>query len=336
MKRLKLVLASVGLAILSRGAFAADSAAPSPYDFLKRVPISVSSSGQSALGGNSVNDVPVLVRISESIPGFSYDDLKSDGSDIAFGVESGDELTIYPHEIETWDPGGTSLVWVKVPTLSAATEFAMYYGNGVSVADSSTDVWSNYVGVWHLNEASGDARDATGHGLTALPSGANAAEDSIGVVNCPVGTGRQLASAKGRKSYLAVADSNLLDCGNSLTFSGWFKAYDTSTSYSMRYVSRKSKYTDKNGWEVEARYDTSSATVPATTVSARGASSGDHTATVPDIRENWVHLSLVYDDTKLTYYVNGVPQSPLTLNSACSDNNLGLAFGNNPSGGESN
>ena len=335
-KSQKSLLAAALVACLSSEVLPAGPAVPSPNDFLKRVPISVSSAGQTALGVNSASDVPVLVRISESIPGFSYADLKSDGSDIAFGVECGGELTIYPHEIETWDRDGVSLVWVKVPTLSAATEFAMYYGNGVSVADSSTDVWSNYVGVWHLNEASGDARDATGHGLTALPSGANAAEDSIGVVNCPVGTGRQLASAKGRKSYLAVADSNLLDCGNSLTFSGWFKAYDTSTSYSMRYVSRKSKYTDKNGWEVEARYDTSSATVPATTVSARGANSGDHTATVPDIRENWVHLSLVYDDTKLTYYVNGVPQSPLTLNSACSDNNLALAFGNNPSGGEPN
>ena len=314
----------------------ADPATPDAYDFLKRVPISVSSSGQSALGENSASDVPVLVRISESIPGFSYDDLETDGSDLAFGVENGGELTIYPHEIETWDRNGVSLIWVKVPTLSSATEFAMYYGNGVSVADSSTDVWSNYVGVWHLNEASGDASDATGNELTAVPSGANSGSDSVGVANCPTGTGRQMASVKGNKSYLLVDNSDLLDCGNSLTFSGWFKAYDTSTSYSMRYVSRKSKYTDKNGWEVEARYDTSSATVPATTVSARGANSGDHTATVPDIRENWVHLSLVYDDTNLTYYVNGVPQSPLTLNSACSDNNLGLAFGNNPSGGESN
>ena len=335
-KSQKSLLAAALVACLSSEVLSADHAAPGPYDFLKRVPISVSAVGQAALGGNSVSDVPVLVRISESIPGFSYNDLESDGSDIAFGVESGDALTIYPHEIETWSPGGVSLIWVKVPTLSAATEFAMYYGNGVSVADSSTNVWSNYVGVWHLNEASGDARDATGHGLKAVPSGANSESDSIGVANCPVGTGRQMASDKGRKSYLAVANNDLLDCGNSLTFSGWFKAHGTSASYSMRYVSRKSKYTDKNGWEVEARYDTSSATVPATTVSARGANSGDYTATVPDIRENWVHLSLVYDDTKLTYYVNGVPQNPVTLNSSCSDNDFGLAFGNNPSGGEPN
>ena len=164
-KSQKSLLAAALVACLSSEVLPAGPAVPSPHDFLKRVPISVSSSGQSALGGNSANDVPVLVRISESIPGFSYADMAADGSD-----------------------------------LSAATEFAMYYGNGVSVADSSTDVWSNYVGVWHLNEASGDAKDATGHGLTALPSGANAAEDSIGVVNCPVGTGRQLASAKGRKS----------------------------------------------------------------------------------------------------------------------------------------
>jgi hypothetical protein len=293
-------------------------AAPSVYEFLKKIPISVSDAGQRSLGDNSAENIPVLVRISTAIDGFSYEDLKSNGSDIAFGVENGGELTIYPHEIETWNPEGESLIWVKVPTLFDATEFAMYYGNGVSVAESKTAVWSNYVGVWHLNEDSGDASDATGNGLTAVPTGANSGSDSVGVANCPAGTGRQMASVKGNKSYLLVANSDLLDCGNSLTFSGWFKAYNTFTSYSMRYVSRKNKYTDKNGWEVEARYDTSSDTVPATTVSARGANSGDYTATVPDIRENWVHLSLVYEDTKqLTYYVNGVPQSPLTLKSAC-------------------
>lgn len=187
----------------------ADPATPDAYDFLKRVPISISSSGQSALGENSASDVPVLVRISESIPGFSYDDLETDGSDLAFGVENGGELTIYPHEIETWDRNGVSLIWVKVPTLSSATEFAMYYGNGVSVADSSTDVWSNYVGVWHLNEASGDASDATGNELTAVPSGANSGSDSVGVANCPTGTGRQMASVKGNKSYLLVDNSDL-------------------------------------------------------------------------------------------------------------------------------
>ena len=314
----------------------AESMVPSVYEFLKKIPISVSDARQRALGDNSANDVPVLVRISESIPGFRYDDLATGGSDLAFGVENGGVLTIYPHEIETWNPEGESLIWVKVPTLSAETKFAMYYGNGVSVAESKTAVWSNYVGVWHLNEASGDATDATGHGLTAVPKGANSGSDSVRVANCPAGAGRQMASVKGNKSYLLVDNSDLLDCGNSLTFSGWFKAYGTSTSYSMRYVSRKNKYTDKNGWEVEARYDAASDFVPATTVSARGANSGDHTATVPDIREDWVHLSLVYDDTKLTYYVNGVPQSPLTLKSACSDNNLGLAFGNNPSGVEPN
>ena len=141
-KSQKSLLAAALVACLSSEVLPAGPAVPSPYDFLKRVPISVSSSGQSALGGNSANDVPVLVRISESMPGFSYADMAADGSDLAFGVENGGVLTIYPHEIETWDRNGVSLVWVKVPTLSAATEFAMYYGNGVSVADSSTDVWS--------------------------------------------------------------------------------------------------------------------------------------------------------------------------------------------------
>ena len=140
--RLPKSLFAVGLVFcFSPATLLADPATPDAYDFHKRVPISVSSSGQSALGENSANDVPVLVRISESIPGFSYADMAADGSDLAFGVENGGVLTIYPHEIETWNPEGESLVWVKVPTLSAATEFAMYYGNGVSVADTATSVW---------------------------------------------------------------------------------------------------------------------------------------------------------------------------------------------------
>ena len=120
-KSQKSLLAAALVACLSSEVLPAGPAVPSPHDFLKRLPISVSSAGQTALGVNSASDVPVLVRISESIPGFSYADLKSDGSDIAFGVECGGELTIYPHEIETWDRDGVSLVWVKVPMLSAAT-----------------------------------------------------------------------------------------------------------------------------------------------------------------------------------------------------------------------
>jgi hypothetical protein len=306
---------------------------PQPTEFAKSIKITLTN----ALASTEITTgVPALVRLKEEanggIVGFDYDDFTlAKGGDMMFVDSNGNPL---PHEVDTWDTTGESLVWVKLPSTAASTKITMYYGKGTTSTASSTDVWSNYVGVWHLNEASGNAQDSTGHGLVAAPFGANASADSVGTA-CKVGNGRQMATAKGNKSYLAVVDNALLDCGDSLTFSGWFKATGTFSSYSMRYVSRKSAYNASNGWEVEAQYS-NSADNSATTVTARGAGSDNNNATVPDVRDNWLHLTLVYDVKNLTYYVNGASQTQRTMTAASSDNDLALAFGNNPSGEESN
>ena len=240
---------------------------PKPDQFRKSVEITlVTNLSSTAI----TTGIPALVRLDKStIVGFHYDDFTlTNGGDMMFVDENGEAL---PHEVDTWDTSGESLVWVKLPSTAANTKLTMYYGNGTVSPAEAMDVWGDYVGVWHLNEANGNARDSTGHGLVAVPTGADAA-DSIGVA-AKIGNGRQMATAKGKKSYLSVANSDLLDCGDSLTFSGWFKASATFANYSMRYVSRKNAYTDANGWEVEARYGTDA--VSATTVSARGASQGD-------------------------------------------------------------
>ena len=305
--------------------------APKPDGFLKCVDITL----PGALSETEITTgIPALVRLSESaIDGFDYGDFSlANGGDMMFVDEDGDPL---PHEVDTWDESGESLVWVRLPSTAAGTTITLYYGGGEVSSEEAADVWSGYVGVWHLNEASGNAQDATGHGLAAVPTGANAAADSVGVA-CKVGNGRQMATAQGNKSYLAVADDPLLDCGDSLTFSGWFKATGTFANYSMRYVSRKNAYTDGDGWEAEARYSTS-VDNSATQVSARGSGSGDHWVTVPDVRENWLHLALVYSGTQLTYYINGVAQNPIEMSGkACADNDLPLAFGNNANGSEAN
>ncbi len=301
---------------------------PKPDQFRKSVEITlVTNLSSTAI----TTGIPALVRLDEStIVGFHYDDFTlTNGGDMMFVDENGEAL---PHEVDTWDTSGKSLVWVKLPSTAANTKLTMYYGNGTVSPAEAMDVWGDYVGVWHLNEANGNARDSTGHGLVAVPTGADAA-DSIGVAS-KIGNGRQMATAKGKKSYLSVANSDLLDCGDSLTFSGWFKASATFANYSMRYVSRKNAYTDANGWEVEARYGTDA--VSATTVSARGASQGDFTATVPDVRNNWIHLALVFNGKTLTYYVNGIQKASHTITAACSDNDLALVFGNSPTGNESN
>lgn len=300
-------------------------------DFKKYVEVTLSTDLATS---EITTGVPALVKLSEStIAGFDYDDFSlANGGDMMFVDENG---VAVPHEVDTWDTNGVSLVWVKLPSTATNTKVFMYYGNGGVSSEKAAEIWTDYVGIWHLNEANGDAKDSTGHGLTAVPTGANSEADSTGAV-CRVGFGRQMASAKGNKSYLSVANNALLDCGDSLTFSGWFKATGTFANYSMRYVSRKTVYTDEDGWEAEARYS-SNVDYSATQVSARGSGGGDHYVTVPDVRANWLHLALVYKGTSVSFYANGnLVQDYEMSGTTAKDNDNPLAFGNNAAGDEAN
>ncbi|MEV4571338.1 DUF2341 domain-containing protein [Nonomuraea sp. NPDC049419] len=99
---------------------------------------------------------PVQLRI-PSTPGVERDELAFFGSDGA----------PLPHEVETWQPGGTSTVWVRVPSLPArsARQLWAYFGGGAPGNDP-TDVWGEqYSLVEHFASAtaSGESRtDSTG------------------------------------------------------------------------------------------------------------------------------------------------------------------------------
>ena len=119
-------------------------------------------------GSTTLTDFPALVKISEfNGSGFRYANCAADGADLRFADAEGN---LIPHEIDTWDPTGTSLVWVKVPSLNATTAITACYGykgEDPIPAVTASDVWTNgYVAVWHLNAAS----DAT----TQTDSTANA------------------------------------------------------------------------------------------------------------------------------------------------------------------
>ena len=132
------------------------------------------------------NNFPLLVRISESrIPGFHYSDVAADGSNIRFCSADG-ETTLYSFEVDTWNPEGESLVWVKIPALTANFRFFFNWGaDGTALAvNTPSDVWSEYVGVWHMSEeilpgvaAATKSLDSTANGLHAVPKHGSAAVD---------------------------------------------------------------------------------------------------------------------------------------------------------------
>ena len=111
--------------------------------------------------GEVLTDFPVLVCLDPS--NITYSQTQNNGEDIRFVDPDG---TVLKHEIEEWNEGGTSCVWVKVPQIDAdpAVDYIwMYYGNaGVADGQDAENVWdTQFQGVWHLNRSSGDVLDST-------------------------------------------------------------------------------------------------------------------------------------------------------------------------------
>ena len=113
---------------------------------------------------------PVLVRIGDNLPrGFSYGDLhsSSNGSDIAFVDMDGSGL---PYEIDTWNTNDTSLIWVRLSTMTNGTRFVMCWGSDSSGRAVCPDKpWADYTGVWHMGETGtpSDSAPVTIHDSTA-------------------------------------------------------------------------------------------------------------------------------------------------------------------------
>lgn len=98
---------------------------------------------------------PMLIKIREGMPkGFEYKYAKADGSDIRFIDSEGNLLA---HEFDTWDTAGESIIWVKVPQYFKGASITMCWGELVDktapAAIDPKEVWSAYLGVWHMENA---------------------------------------------------------------------------------------------------------------------------------------------------------------------------------------
>ena len=68
---------------------------------------------------------------------FDYSKARSDGGDLRFTDSDG--VALLPYWIERWDPGGVSVIWVRVPEVPAGgvKRIYMYYGNPNAEGQSS-------------------------------------------------------------------------------------------------------------------------------------------------------------------------------------------------------
>ena len=128
------------------------------------------------VGSETLTNFPVLVRLSPTrVSGFRYTLCQSDGRDIRF--LSPDGATVYPHEIDTWNVSGESLVWVRIPEVSGTnTKFLFQFGDAeITSAPDGAGVWDrsssgSYAGVWHFNDAVTTGAESASDSARRLPA----------------------------------------------------------------------------------------------------------------------------------------------------------------------
>ena len=261
---------------------------------------------------------PALVKLAPNQPsGFSYDACRDDGSDLVFADEDGALLSF---EVEQWNPNGTSLVWVRVPSLAAGTSIWLYWGDRdgtlAPTAGKGSDVWLDYAGVWHLDEDTGVAADATGHGLDASPGVEGSTRLAAGVVG----------SARGKAGgfWMLAPNYDDLRVGDTFTVSGFFKQNGTwqgSRGQYIRLFARCAKGKD-NGFQVNLSVD------PGTFTARGNNSTSDVPANGPTLAD-WGHLTVAYRGTTFDFYGDGelTQHSAGVLDAAPADNGLPLGIG---------
>ena len=204
---------------------------------------------------------PMLIKIKEGTPkGFEYKYADPDGSDIRFIDSDGNLLA---HEFDTWDPAGESIVWVKVPQYAKGMSITMCWGELVDkappAARDSKEVWSEYVGVWHMD----DAVNAKNGGKGTLGSNTELYDGPIGKAHGnKSNSGGAILSATDSAS---IADMNAIstntdpDTGESRpyhgkTFTASFWVYLTgNSSANAMIISRKTTVNDEDRWGLSFR-----------------------------------------------------------------------------------
>ncbi len=273
---------------------------------------------------------PVLVRISETgINGFAYSAMQSDGKDLAF--TSTDGATTYPHEIDTWDTAGESLVWVLLPSMENGTTFRMNWGDPSLAAapayTTSGQMWvdAGYTGVWHLDEAT-DAAKSYDSSTNALHAVNNAASSVVS--DGAVGLARNIGGSAS-DGGLIVTDWTTVPFQNVFTVSVWIRHQSSSCNYDTMLCTKSSLTGNVDGWGFGggpnnyARFYT------------YGSGQGRFEAVTPGSASGggWHKVDYVYNGNKRAIYADGA--SLLSGSSSYpTDSGLPLGIGCNGNGGQ--
>jgi len=277
--------------------------------FTRRVEISF-----APVGDGVHTNFPALVRISESrLPGFAYQQCDWRGRDVRFFDGDGKSV---PFEIDTWNDGGESKIWVRVAEFSSASRLTMCWGGAAPKIDSyvknvAAAVWTHYVGVWHFN-------DFGNSGTNVLPL-AEKLSPVRSADNTLLGANYDFAKTNGLWVANPVA-SNLLSDVSKFTVSLWAKP--RSTSGVARIVGNKPK--DGGSWAgFDVFWNSNSE------INMRGTRNVSKiTYAQQREQDRWYHLGFRYNGASGGIFVDGISKTKSGNIEAVTDQNRKMGIGN--------
>lgn len=278
-----------------------------------------------------LENFPVLVRLSETaVDGFRYSDLYlRNGRGLVFLDSTGE---IVPHEIDTWNPSGESLIWVRLPKVAKGTVFSMSYrGSLVDVPKSAENTFSAYVGVWHLNETGDGVQMIVGSTTNQFKGETHF--NSLCVTNGVIGGARRVAQRTGCSSSfgrILIPDNEtgaLSKIGTSFTTSFWMQWKTDKSDYAYL-VSRKETDTDASwGVQYNAVEGFDSVRIWSNESGKRNSNTHVTSDDLVKLAKGWHHVAFVYDNEDFRIYINGSEAASAKIEAASQGDNGPLVLG---------
>ena len=301
-------------------------------DFRFKVPITVTKTVADIEAG-----VPVPVRLAENNPGgFSYADC--DPTQMRFGDEN---YAPIPFEVDTWNPQGESLVWVKVP-LAEGTKINLVYNGTATVANDPSAVWGDYTGVWHFETLDESVKVTNAQGTYPNSTAAEGIDGNVSTYSVPGEPGRfgncfRVNDSTGykvgnfNKGGVWVNDAGTaspVDGGENFTISGWFKHGNFQYYWDHFFYKRAASGnggTPNNAFAIEIDSGSGNTAKPL----PRGSSGTGRAVTLSNnLLDTWGYITFAYEGTTCHVYENGVLRGDVTI-TKCIDNDSPLVFGDN-------